>query len=169
MPYQLIEGTNTAALDGSRAYGADAEPAVFDPPCDAYRAAHGPSPSGATYFRGRGTNDSSAFAELEFYPVGRHDSGVIPVSFFKNVTNQPSFGNGSTCDQQIRLFGTALSQGRFAPAPVVGKVLSDLPPLRGRQGLGEVYGVQVATPFIENNYLDCQSLEGYHGVSLPGY
>jgi hypothetical protein len=163
--YQLIEASNTAALDGSRDYGGVAEPGVFDPPCDAYRRTR----NGANYFRGSSVNDSSIFAELDFFPLSR--SGEVspyPVELFKNITNQPSFGNGSTCDNQIRLFSTSLSQGEFAPVPVKGKVFASLPPFQRRQGLGDIYGLEVATPFIENNYLDCMSLKGYSGIDIQG-
>ncbi len=165
MPYQLISASNDDALTGSRMYGATAEPSTFDPPCDAFAR----RPSGASYFRAVSANNSAIFAELEFSPLAAAQRNPYPLDFYRNMTNQPSFGNGSTCDNQIRLFNTSLSQGRFAPVPVVGKVVADLPPFRGRQGLGDVHGFEVATPFIENNFLACESLRGYGGVDLPGY
>lgn len=121
------------------------------------------------------------------------NSGSPPYSldFFKNITNQPTFASpGGTCDNMIRLFDTSMSRGKFAPVPVRGRVKavnvfpfvaegeldsdSDSDPSgsdsddasRGGQREWEwtdVYGVQVATPFIENNYLDCEAMRGYKG------
>ena len=164
-PFQLIEASNSDAIVGSRAYGTTVEPSTFDPLCDAYRIAD----KGARYFRGMASNDSGTFLQLEFWPLNNGEASPFPVDFFKNVTNQPSFANGSTCDSQIRLFHTALSEGEFAPVSVRGQVTANLPPLQGKQGLGDIYGVEVTTPFIENNYLDCQTLKGFEGVDLPGY
>jgi len=61
-----------------------------------------------------------------------------------------------------------LSQGQFEPVPVVGKVTANLPPFNQEQSLDGVFGVEITTPFIENNFLDCQSLKGYSGVDLYG-
>lgn len=49
-----------------------------------------------------------------------------PIEVFVNVTNQPIFGDGLSCDRQVRLFNTSLSQGRRA---VRGEVYGDLEPL----------------------------------------
>lgn len=118
-----------------------------------------------------------------------------PLDIFKNITNQPTFAKpGGTCDNMIRFFDTAMSRGKFEPVPVKGRVGavnmfpfvgedldsdshsgpsgSDSPDDAGRLRKREwewtdVYGVQVATPFIENNYLDCEAMRGYEGWSAP--
>ncbi|KAK3403341.1 hypothetical protein B0T20DRAFT_343709, partial [Sordaria brevicollis] len=112
-----------------------------------------------------------------------------PLDFFRNITNQPTFAKqGGGCDNMIRFFDTAMSRGEFPPVAVRGRVRavnifpfakeeeleldadsglsgSDSPDDAGRLrkrewGWTDVYGVQVATPFIENNYLDCETMRG---------
>jgi len=167
--YQLIAAENQAAVDGSRAYGTVVDPASFDPPVDAYRRAD----SGSLFFKGWAAANAAVSLELNFSPLSADgDASPFPLELFKNITNQPSFSNGSTCDNQIRLFHSPLAEGVFAPVPVKGKVAATIPPFdASRCGLpaGDVFGLQIATPFIENNYLDCASLKGYTGVDLPWY
>ncbi|KAJ4415969.1 hypothetical protein N0V85_002471 [Neurospora sp. IMI 360204] len=119
------------------------------------------------------------------------DSGSPPYSldFFKNITNQPTFARpGGTCDNMIRLFDTSMSRGKFAPVPVRARVkaVNVFPFVKGEMDSdssgsnsddasrgqrewewADVYGVQVATPFIENNYLDCEAMRGYKGWTAP--
>jgi len=92
-----------------------------------------------------------------------------PLELFKNITNQPTFANASTCDNMIRWFNTSMSVGEFAPAPVLGRIRANAFPYEGTEKeWTAVYGVQVATPFIENNYLDCRTMAGYVGTGGPG-
>lgn len=169
-PAQLISAQNTGAIQGSEAYGTLVAPATFEPSCDAY------TPAGtSTVFRAVGTastsNSSSAcqkhyFADLDFAVA---TWPAYPLDFFKNVTNQPSFANGTQCDQQIRLFGTDLAQAPYEPRFVEGRVVASMLPFgERREWAAGVYGLQIATPFVENNYLVCQSLQGYAGVDIPG-
>jgi len=170
--YQLIAAENQAAIDGSRAYGGIAEPAAFDPPVDAYRR----TDSGSLHFSGWPTANPAASLSLDFFPLsavgGAGEVSPYPLELFKNITNQPSFGNGTVCDNQIRLFHSPLSEGVFAPVPVKGRVSAAIPPFDGA-GCGlpavDLFGLQIATPFIENNYLDCASMKGYSGVQIPWY
>jgi hypothetical protein len=83
------------------------------------------------------------------------------MEFFKNITNQPSFANGSTCDQQIRLFNTSLTAAPFEPVQVMGSVRSYLGPFPAKKHFRNVAGIQLATAFIENNYLPCEMFQGY--------
>ena len=158
-PSQLITATHEIALQGSKDYGTVVSPAAWDPPCDAYRAL----PNGNTYLRGESTTPSSSeFVELE---MTRRLSGRIspyPMELFKNITNQPTFANASSCDNMIRWFNTTMSADA---APVLGSVRTKNSfPYGGEEKKWEdVWGVQVATPFIENNYLDCESMRGYEG------
>ncbi|KAB5531171.1 hypothetical protein GE09DRAFT_973875 [Coniochaeta sp. 2T2.1] len=161
-PAQLITSTHQIALQGSAAYGTVVSPATFEPACDAYDGL----PDGATSFGARSiAND--AYAGLEVSAV-LASSGASPYSIemFKNITNQPTFANGSTCDQMIRLFGTSISRAAYEPVFVRGRVKANMAPLDGEQEWKGVYGVQVATPFVENNYLDCSGLRGYDGAAL---
>jgi hypothetical protein len=86
-----------------------------------------------------------------------------PLSYFQNITNQPIFADGASpvCDNMIRLFGSAMSTGEHAPVAVEGSVASNLGPFGGATHFANVWGIQVATPFIENNFLDCTTMKGY--------
>ena len=142
-------------------------PAGFDPLCDAYRRL----PNGASYFKGAAVDKSKSFMELEFSRLSSRSSSVespYSVAAFKNMTNQPTFANGNTCDNMIRLFNDTMSTGSRSPVPVKGRVRANLAPLQGEENWTGVYGFQVATPFIENNYLDCRTMQGYKGTGGPG-
>jgi len=80
---------------------------------------------------------------------------------YANISNQPIFGNGSTCDQQITLFNTTLSTGQNAPIGVQGSVSIAKPYLDPNRDnfFDNVFGVKVDIAFIENNYLDCNTLK----------
>ncbi len=163
-PAQLITAAHEIALEGSRAYGTIVSPAKWEPVCDAYRAL----PNGATYFKGKSLT-SSEFVEVEMSRLSDTEFSPYPLEVFKNITNQPTFANGQTCDNMIRLFNTSMSVGEFAPAPVLGRIKARTFPYEQveKEWTG-IYGVQVATPFIENNYLDCRSMRGYAGTGGPG-
>lgn len=163
-PEQLITSDHLIALAGSRDYGTVVSPAAWDPPCDAYRA----QPDGSTYFKGQSI-DSSEFVEVEMSRLKDMKLNPYPLELFKNITNQPTFANSSTCDNMIRWFNTSMSVGEFAPRPVLGRIKANAFPYKGvDKEWTDVYGVQVATPFIENNYLDCQSMKGYQGTGGVG-
>ena len=96
-------------------------------------------------------------------------SSPFPLELFKNITNQPTFANASSCDNMIRLFNTTMSIGEHAPVPVRGRVRARAFPFEASEAeWSDVYGVQVATPFVENNYLDCRTMRGYSGTGGPG-
>ncbi|KAK0754438.1 hypothetical protein B0T18DRAFT_312519 [Schizothecium vesticola] len=165
-PSQLITATHDIALQGSRDYGTVVSPATWDPPCDAYRAL----PNGNTFFRGQSTTSPTEFIELE--TTTRHRlaaaANPYPLELFKNITNQPTFANASSCDNMIRWFNTTMSAGT---AVVQGRVRARnaFPYLGGEERAWDgVWGVQVATPFIENNYLSCGSMRGYRGTGGAG-
>jgi hypothetical protein len=167
-PAQLISATNDIALGGSRAYGTLVSPAEYDPMCDAYRRL----PNGATYFKGSSLS-SADFVELEMTRLTTLDT-PYPLDLFRNITNQPTFANATTCDNMIRLFNTSMS----APVPVRGRVRAHAFPFTSSSRTAAaaekavewtgIWGVQVATPFIENNYLDCRTMKGYEGTGGPG-
>jgi hypothetical protein len=163
-PAQLISATNDIALEGSRAYGTIVSPAEYEPLCDAYRSLA----NGATYFKGSSLA-SSEFIEVEMARLPNPTLSPYPLELFKNITNQPTFANATSCDNMIRLFNTTMSVGEYAPVPVRGRVRAIAFPFQGgEKEWTDVYGVQVATPFIENNYLDCRTMKGYSGTGGPG-
>jgi hypothetical protein len=85
---------------------------------------------------------------------------MLSRSSYVNVTNQPIFGNGVKCDQQITLFNTTLSQGANTPVGIVGDITVSAPYLPSDSAFKDVYGLKVDIAFIENNMLDCSTLRG---------
>ncbi|KAK4164384.1 hypothetical protein QBC43DRAFT_50101 [Cladorrhinum sp. PSN259] len=162
-PAQLISASNDIAVDGSRAYGTIVTPAEYTPLCDAYSALS----NGATYFKGSSLSNSE-FVEVEMEQLARPTLSPYPIGLFKNITNQPTFANSTSCDNMIRLFNTTMSVGDNAPRTVQGRVKAKAFPFKGEKEWSEVYGIQVATPFIENNYLDCRTMQGYVGTGGSG-
>ncbi|KAI7777257.1 hypothetical protein LA080_003846 [Diaporthe eres] len=162
-PAQMISADNEIAINGSRDYGTIVHPTKFEPGCDAY----GRLPSGSTYFKGQAADDSAKYVMLEFSELDGGETNPFPIEVYQNITNQPIFANGTQCDRMVRLFNSTINEGRWAPVPVKGTVFSNLEPMEDTEGLGEVYGVLVDTPFIEYNMQDCASLKGYSGTG-PG-
>ncbi|OLN86918.1 hypothetical protein CCHL11_04631 [Colletotrichum chlorophyti] len=157
-PEQLISASNPAAITGSQAYGTKVHAATFDPECNAYddRA------QGGTYFNG---SAGANYLSLEMRRCAADDQAFpYTLAMFDAIINQPIFANGSTCDQQIRLFNTSLTQGAFEPVPVRGTVKSNLGPFKADTSFPDAAGFQAATPFIENNYLPCENFRGYKPV-----
>ncbi len=163
-PQQLITADHTIAVQGSRDYGTVVSPAEWDPPCDAYRAL----PNGNTFFKGKSIS-SAEFIEVEMSRLQDLALNPYPLELFKNITNQPTFANASTCDNMIRWFNTTMSISEYAPRPILARIRANAFPYEGtEQEWTGVYGVQVATPFIENNYLDCRTMKGYAGTGGLG-
>ena len=89
---------------------------------------------------------------------------MFPLEFFKNFTNQPTFADGKTCDNMIRLFNTSVTTAPNRIERVKGTVRANLQPFSSEQEWTNVYGLRMDTAFIENNYLSCESFRGYTGV-----
>jgi hypothetical protein len=164
----MISATNEIALQGSLAYGTEVTPAEFDPPCDAFKQQR----NGSLHFKAVGTQSPTTYMEVDFIPVlasALNRNGHYPLEAFMNITNQPTFANGTTCDNMIRLFNTSMTRGpAYAPVPVIGTVRANgIFPSLDSVWHG-VRGVHVATPFIENNYLDCQTMKGYQDILQIG-
>lgn len=164
-PAQLITAGHDIAIDGSRAYGTEVTAATFTPQCDAYEDIG----LGHTHFEARGA-DRHVYASMGFRPlIETKRATQYPLALYKNITNQPTFANGSTCDNMIRLFNTSMSTGVHEPVQVLGNVdVKNMAPVSGDAVWKNVFGIQVATPFIENNYLDCWSMQGYSGTGGNG-
>ena len=89
----------------------------------------------------------------------------LPLSFFKNTTNQPQFGgNGLLCDNMIRFWNTTLSKGENVPIGLLGTVNLSPPVVPSQVVYSGVHGVAATTAFIENNYMNCSTLKGYGGT-----
>lgn len=90
----------------------------------------------------------------------------FPLAFYKNVTNQPWFGdNQSICDNMKRYWNTSLSKGKDNKPRNVRSVIKLSPPLIPEVTLWKgVAGIQATTAFLENNFLPCEQLKGYSGT-----
>lgn len=161
-----MTSTNALAIAGATLYGTLVHPSTFAPSCDAYAPA--PAPQGSTYFNAASAPSVLADRHIStlFAPLAAYATNPYPLSFYKNFTNQPSFADGSTCDNMVRLFNTSVSSPPYAPVFVEGSVSAKLEPFDTSQERvwRSVFGVRLATAFIEYNYESCQSLKGYSGT-----
>ena len=158
-PDTFMTADAEVAIAGTLQYGEAVYPSIFDPPCDAYDS----NPHG-TFAKATTNVTTHVTTNWKCLQQGFYEK--IPDAFFHNVTNQPSFGNGSLCDEQIRLFG---STSEWASRPVQGTVKIETPLLGKEMVFNGIMGIQVATPFIENNYLACDTLKGYGGMAIEGW
>ena len=164
-PEALISAGATLPVSGAQAYGDNVYQALFDPACDAY----GAIPGDGTAVNATSNDGSGAFFETIWRDAAWSPEWEQLLAFFVNVTNQPSFGNASTCDNQIRLFSKPGSPGIYSARPVVGEVRIHLPFLSINITECDVKGVHIGTLFIENNEVSCDSLKGYGGADIPGW
>ena len=156
VPSLLMSAGHEIALKGARDYGTNTFSASFDPPCDAYRNVHGKL-AGTTSFSAQSTDTDTAFLSTEFAPV---EGWKYPLRFFKNVTSQPTFADGKTCDNMIRLFNTSITA---SIETVRGSVRATIPPFKEEKVWEGVEGIRLDSAFIENNYLPCEEFKGYGG------
>jgi hypothetical protein len=83
------------------------------------------------------------------------------------VTNQPITHAGVTCDNQITLFNTTLSEGSNAPVGIVGDITVKAPYMPSDSTFEGVYGIKVDVAFVEFPGTVCSTLKGYSGTG-PG-
>ena len=86
---------------------------------------------------------------------------------YVNVTNQPTFKDGLSCDNQLDLFNSTLSTGKNAPVGIRGEVMIKAPYIPSTTTFRDLHGIKVDIAFIENNVVPCSSLKGYSGTG-PG-
>ncbi|KAL8950914.1 MAG: hypothetical protein Q9222_003080 [Ikaeria aurantiellina] len=162
--------SNIVAINGSKAYGYDVLPGYFDP-ADAPYAFVPHSKKRITYFDVY-TNDTTThphrkrkpIASTRFRSTGSHIA-PIPLAFYRNITNQPMFGNNTAvCDQMINFWNTSVTTGAYEPQGVIGEVKLTPPLVPKKRVFGGVKGVKAERAFLENNYLSCESLKGYGGT-----
>ncbi|KAE8445006.1 hypothetical protein EG329_014012 [Mollisiaceae sp. DMI_Dod_QoI] len=163
--YVLITSTNSAAIAGATAGGTVAPPSTFQPELETYAFVPRSATSTPEIFLNAYTNLSTTKPAITttFRPLKK--VGPWPVSFFVNVTNQPIFSDGLTCDNQISLFNTSLSIGNNAPAGIHGKI-TIIPPYFPVEDcvFDDVYGIKVDVAFVENSGLQCADLKGWHAT-----
>lgn len=156
VPSLLMSAGHEIALKGAMDYGTTTFSASFDPPCDAYRSMPGKA-AGTTSFSAQSTDTDAAFVSTEFAPI---EGWTYPLRFFKNVTSQPTFANGKTCDNMIRLFNTSVTA---SIETIRGSVRATIPPFMEEKVWENVEGIRLDSAFIENNYLPCEGFKGYGG------
>lgn len=149
---------NEIALNGAREYGTNAYPASFEPSCDAYRAVPNAKLPGTTEFKAKSSEAGVASVFTQFSLT--HET-AFPLSFYKNITNQPMFANGKTCDNMIRLFDTNVTTAPNGIESIKGSVKAKIFPFQYEQEWKNVHGLRLDTSFIENNYLPCENFRGY--------
>ena len=142
-------------------------PAAFDPPCDAYRASEEPEADEGTTLHTASSLDAQTSLHTTFHASPSSLSPTTPLSFYHNVTNQPIFSDGRTCDNMVRLFDTSLSTGSNSIERVRGDVRMRMWPFdvaaEGERTWDGVEGIRFASAFVENNYLPCEGFRGYDG------
>lgn len=153
-PSLLMTAGHDIALKGARDYGTNVFDATFDPVCDAYRFAPGSVP-GTTAFDARSEERNAASISTTFSPS---QGWTYSLEFYKNVTNQPLFADGKTCDNMIRLFNTSVTTNIET---VKGSVRAKIPPFDKEEIWEGAEGIRLDSAFIENNYLPCENFRGY--------
>jgi hypothetical protein len=149
----MITASNNDAISGSREYGTTVHPSTFEPECNAYSR-----DGDTTHFRAQSELAHISLSYTTYQPP-LYGGNAIPMDFFKNVTNQPIFINGSSsCCEQIRIYDTPLSLGQHAPVRIQANIDARLGPIGTPTKFEGAQGIQVMTPFIENNYVSCESL-----------
>ncbi|KAF2732567.1 hypothetical protein EJ04DRAFT_440790 [Polyplosphaeria fusca] len=157
-PSLLMTAGHDLALNGAKDYGTNTFPATFDPGCDAYRRVKSDKP-GTTFFSAKSDEPGAASMSTLFSSTELEE---FPLQFFKNFTNQPTFADGKTCDNMIRLFDTNVTT-TYGIQRVKGTVRTQMPPFSSEHEWKDVYGLRLDTTFIENNYMDCKTFQGYSG------
>jgi hypothetical protein len=157
-PSLLMTAGHDIALNGAMEYGTVTHPATFDPGCDAYRSVPNSKKPGTTYFSAKSSEVGAASLSTLFSST---EVEMYPLSFFKNFTNQPTFADGKTCDNMIRMFNTSVTTAPNKIQPVKGTVRVNLFPFSGEMEFKGVYGLRMDTAFLENNYLPCENFRGY--------
>ena len=161
--YIYLSLLSPIAIIGTEAYNITAVPATFVPGDAAYTQ----EPWGGLSF--------DAYAGLDQMLGNPPSASVLlqetnsisplPLSFFKNITNQPMFGgNGLLCDNMIRFWNTTLSEGANAPIGLEGKIKLSPPVVPSKSIFPGVQSLAATTAFIENNYVNCATLKGYAGT-----
>jgi hypothetical protein len=161
-----MSSTNPIALTGAKDYGIAVYPSAFDPPCDAYRSSTTTTTTNDLTSTTYSATSLDTLTSLHTLFAPSTSPPTTPLSFWKNVTNQPIFADGRTCDNMVRLFDTPLSTGVNAIEAVRGDVSVNMWPLdqdRGGRSWEGVEGIRFASAFVENNYLPCEGFRGYDG------
>ena len=164
--YLYLPPTVPIAIEGAEGYGETTLPGFFEPPDAGYTI----TPRGLISFKvyDAGIVNETVKPHLVGYTLFNFTSdptniAPFPLAFYKNVTRQPQFStNTAVCDNQIRLWNTSVTIGSadVRPRSIFGSVKLSPPTVPKETIFTEVFGVVVATAFIEDNYVSCESLQG---------
>ncbi|KAI4281195.1 MAG: hypothetical protein L6R38_003886 [Xanthoria sp. 2 TBL-2021] len=170
--YIYLPPTNLVAINGSQGYGYTVLPAFFDPPDAPYKFAsrkgrnrifnvYEQTPSPPNHHHK--SPSSKLIGSTHFRPS--IPQSPIPLSFYKNVTNQIMFGNNTrVCDRMTSFWNTSITTGAYEPEAVVGEVLLSPPLVPRRKVWRNVPGLKANRAFLEVNYLSCEGLKGWSGT-----
>ncbi|KAI4177898.1 MAG: hypothetical protein LQ346_007599 [Caloplaca aetnensis] len=169
--YIYLPPDNNLIIDGTEAYGQTVLPAFFDPPDAPYKSTKNNKLISFAVYANSSTSSSRHHRPSSNRPIAaalfRDTPSISPVpfSFFKNITNQPLFGNNTNvCDNQIAFWNTTTSTGAYAPQGIVGEATLGPPLVPRRTTFRGIRGIRAERTFLENNYLPCASLKGYAGT-----
>lgn len=155
-----VLSNNSVAIAGADLYGPP--PAIvadFKPSCNAYEAVPG-RPDSIRSVSHVPLNGSNLISTL--FTTAQSQS--YSFDFLKNVTNQPSVTSGLTCDNFITFWNTSITMGANSPVPIQGTaIINGQAVVNGPpDGTYHATGVKADFAFLENNYVPCESLKGYH-------
>lgn len=153
-PYLFVTRTSIVPILASSAYGTSTIPSRFDPPTGAYAYNETSSTTYMNVYTGLFKKQIAVSTNF----VEQQSVGPWPFDFYVNVTNQPMFGSGSSCNLQTAYHNTTLSAEKVG---VKGSISIAAPYLPTDSIFTGVYGMRTTIGFIEDGYKDCASLKGY--------
>ncbi|KAL8812138.1 MAG: hypothetical protein Q9200_001255 [Gallowayella weberi] len=163
--FLYLPPNNPVAIKGAEDYGYTAPRGYFDPYDAPYKftSRKAKETLSAVYTISNSSKRARLAGSTEFHPSPSF--GRIPLSFYKNVTNQIQFGNKtSVCDHQTSLWNTSITTGDYEPEPVQGAVMLRPPLVPYTRIWRGVNGVRAQRAFIELNYLNCNNFKGWNGT-----
>lgn len=159
-PIQLISEHNEMAIQGSIAYKTKVFSSLFAAKCEAYS-----SDSQGTFTMNAASaevNVSRSSIETSFKRESGNDIQMpFNLDAFKVISDQITFADvNGQCNRFVRLWNTTIDS---TPIPVKGKItlegaVSPLQSASGKIGFENVWGMHLATPFKEDNYLNCANV-----------
>ncbi|KAL8895826.1 MAG: hypothetical protein Q9192_003424, partial [Flavoplaca navasiana] len=125
--FVYLPPSNPIAINGSQGYGYTVLPGYFDPPDAPYKfTRNGGARSFSVFER---TSNSTPSTPHHSPPSSRLAGSTlfrttssqppIPLSFYRNITNQIMFGNNSkVCDRMVSFWNTSITTGAYEPQAV---------------------------------------------------
>ncbi|KAI4108586.1 MAG: hypothetical protein LQ339_002102 [Xanthoria mediterranea] len=179
--YIYLPPSNLVAINGSHAYGYTVLPAYFAPPDAPYEfisrnhrdrlfQVFEPPPTTTTtpsHHHHKSSPRSKLLGATKFRSAKTTtaQSTILPLAFYKNVTNQIMFGNNTAvCDRMMSFWNTSITTGAYEPQHVVGEVALGPPLVPRGKVWRNVPGLKADRAFLEVNYLDCEGLKGWRGT-----